>query len=366
MLIISIFSAVLLVRGRENSHPGPIVWEETRIEGYGIGGGLYHLSEDVLYMRASEDELIAVDREEKEVTWNHDHYYIYQGSKVNETITAIYGSDDVVYIGNRVGWVSAIDAENGEEIWKERVHHGQVYDLHVSGDRVFTGGRATEGRNVMVLDAETGDDLLSHTSGRIRAHSVHYAEGVIYSTYTEGYVIAVDAETGDKIWDHSYHDHDAYTLTVEDDIVYSGGSDEVIAFDAEKEEKIWKHTHHTERGDAMEGFGINTITVEDDTVYTGCGYNEIIAAEKESGDDIWTFEHHSTVRDIQTDGDEMYIGGRGITVREKEGNLLLGMSRTLSSWTTSFINWPHWQWVLLGGLLIGSIAGIFLLPSKSE
>jgi len=374
MLIISIFSAVLLVRGRENSHPGPIVWEETRIEDHYIGGlSHFDLDDNMLYSNPQRNQLIAVDLEDEEVLWSHDHHYIYQDSIVNETITAISKYEDVVYIGDRIGNVASIDAENGEEIWQNRIHIGEVRSLDLSENRLFTGGGDGEGRGVRAVDIETGEEVMNHTHGG-GAYSVHVENGVVYSAEANK-IIAADVETGEKIWEHSYHGNDAFTLAVEDDTVYSGGSDEIIAYDAEKEEKIWEHTHHTERQTTREGRGINTIQIDEDVVYSGCGNGEIVAAEKETGEEGWTFDHSSYVRTIQTTDDDIYISGRSpnyslhsITIREKEGGLFLGMSRTLSSWVESVLSAlaNNLWWVTLGLLLIGSIVGIFLLPPKRE
>jgi len=373
ILIVSVFSSVLLVRGRENSHPGPIVWEEIRIEDHYIGG-LSHLDLDdnMLYSNPQRNQLIAVDLEDEEVLWSHDHHYIYQDSIVNETITAISKYEDVVYIGDRIGNVAAIDAEYGEEIWQNRIHIGEVRSLDLSENRLFTGGGDGRGRGVRAVDIETGEEVMNHTHGG-SAYSVHVENGVVYSAEANK-IIAADVETGEKIWEHSHHDL-AFSLTVEESVVYSGGEYGIIAYDAEKEEKIWEHTHHSERQTIREGQGINTIQVDEDVVYSGCGNGEIVAAEKETGEENWTFDHSSYVSTIQTTDDELYIYGRStnypnlsLTIREKEGNLFLGMSRTLTSWIGSVLSVlaNNLWWIILGLLLIGSIVGIFLLPPKRE
>jgi len=366
ILIVSVFSIALVVSGRQNSHPGSVVWEESEIDGYPIGGSVFYLSDDIIYCVSYGDNLIAVDLEDEEVLWEYTNYETYRGSEMSTDITTVLESNGIVYIGDRSGNVAAIDAENGEEVWRNPLsNRRQVHSLYRSGNNLFVAGEDYIGRDVRVLDIEEGEEIMNHTHG-FNAFSVHYEDGIIYSTHRDGDVIAADAETGEKIWEHSYHDeHEVGSLYVEDDVVYSGGAYEVIAFDAEKEEKIWEHTLHSERESSRDHHGINTILVEDDTVYSGCGNREIVAAEKEDGEEIWTYDHHNPLLTMQTCEDELYIGGRGITIREKEGGLLLGMYRSLDNSIQSMTGWisDNFQWIFLGLIIIGSIVG-FLAPRK--
>ncbi|MFW6142559.1 MAG: PQQ-binding-like beta-propeller repeat protein [Candidatus Saliniplasma sp.] len=371
ILVVSFFTGALIVSGSERAHPGRVVWDETRVEGFSIGE-VSHLNEEdnIVYSISSGGrQLVAVDVEDNEILWHYDHYYMgLSGEELRTQITVTYESDDVVYLGDQMGNIVALDAENGEELWRSTPSRSaRFYSLHVSEGKLFTGGYDYRERSVWVLDVENGEEMMNHTYGS-SVFSVYSEDGVVYSAHSDGQVIAVDSETGEKLWEHSRHgeEESVWSLYVQDGIVYSVGGHEVIAYDAEKEEKIWEHQHHSEREIPWIRTGISTVHVEDDIVYSGWGFNEVVAAEIENGEEIWTYEHSSPVRNIQTNEDELFIVGRNVMIREKEGDLILGMSRTLRGSISSLTGWlMDYLWLIIVGLaLIGVALSLFLIPPK--
>lgn len=373
ILVVSFFTGALIVSGTENAHPGRVVWERSRVEGSHIGL-VSHLNEEdnIVYSTSSgRRQLVAVDIEDNEILWNYDHYYTgLGGSELRTEILTIYESDDVIYLGDWMGNIVALDAENGEELWRNTPSQGaKFYSLHVSEGKLFTGGLDYRERSVWALDVDTGEEMMNYTYGS-SVFSVYSEDGVVYSSHNDGKVIAVDSESGEKLWEHSHHgeEESVWSLYVQDGIVYSVGGHEIIAYDAEKEEKIWEHQPHSDNVILWKGFGISTIHVDDDIVYSGWGFNEIVALEKESGEEIWTHVHSSRVWNIQANEDELFIVGSNVMIREKEGDLILGMSRTLRGALNSLRGWlMDYLWLIIVGLaLIGVVLSLILIPPKGD
>jgi len=93
-----------------------------------------------------------------------------------------------------------------------------------------------------------------------------------------------------------------------------------------------------------------------------------VALEKESGEEIWTHVHSSRVWNIQANEDELFIVGSNVMIREKEGDLILGMSRTLRGALNSLRGWlMDYLWLIIVGLaLIGVVLSLILIPPKGD
>lgn len=116
----------------------------------------------------------------------------------------------MVYIGGADGFVNAIDAETGKEIWKFEV--GAVVSGAVSiinGKAMFGeigGPVAKEDRNTgplyFAVDCKTGEPVwTSREFGKVWIGAVE-GSGVMFLGDMSGYVYGVNPDTGEKLWEY--------------------------------------------------------------------------------------------------------------------------------------------------------------------
>jgi len=371
ILIIGSLTTILMVEGNKRADPGEVTWESKLFEDYGINRhGVFFISDDVIYGGAAErdfgspidGQVIAVDLETDELLWNHSHHVPTGHSLV---ITSVYESDGVVYTGSYDGILVAADASTGERIWNISRHrgrgwHGAIRSIDVFEDMVFT---ASSDESVAVTDAETGELLWNHTHHDGGVFSVQYSDGVVYSTCFEGDIIAADRDTGELLWRRS-HDQGWYpSLYVEDGVMYTGcTAGESIALDLEDKEIIWSRTHH---GDRILG-----LHVDDGIIYSGAFDGYVIASDSSNGEEIWRHRYQKErdgrtyrgeILSVQAYEGNVYSSDSAGTVIavEQEGNLLLGISRTLSGF------WEAHSGTLFITLIIALVA-IALIFGKTR
>src|ERR1700748_3750584 len=126
--------------------------------------------------------------------------------------------DGIMYVTGFDGWIWALDAKTGAELW--RYHRASPYDVRLCCGNVNRG--------------------------------VAVAEGKVFMTTLNAHIIALDAETGKKVWDQVYGDVRAgesatvAPLIVKDMVIVgsSGGEFGVRghtdAFKLETGERVWR------------------------------------------------------------------------------------------------------------------------------
>ena len=126
--------------------------------------------------------------------------------------------DGVMYVSGWDGWVWAIDARNGSELWQYK--HAIPYDVSLCCGNVNRG--------------------------------VAVAEGLVFVVTLNAHIIALDAETGQKVWDQTYGDVRAgesatvAPLVVKDMVIVGSSGGEfgsrghLDAFKRETGERVWR------------------------------------------------------------------------------------------------------------------------------
>jgi hypothetical protein len=115
-----------------------------------LGGIHGHYRE--LWCQLNETERLAVSTVTGEVAWREVEDEGFHGLEIGDTTFA----GDVAYCGGRA--LSAYDLRTGKVLWRQFVE-GNPGRLRVEGGRVYAG---TKGGLVYMLDAQTGEVLLSH------------------------------------------------------------------------------------------------------------------------------------------------------------------------------------------------------------
>lgn len=125
--------------------------------------------------------------------------------------------DGVMYLAGWDGWVWALDARTGQELW--RYKHEVPYDVSLCCGNVNRGVAVAKGKvfvvtpnaHLLALDAETGQCLWDRTYGDVRAgESATLAPLVVKNLVVvgsaggefgvRGHLDAFDLDTGDRVW----------------------------------------------------------------------------------------------------------------------------------------------------------------------
>ncbi len=149
----------------------------------------------------------------------------------------------------------------------------------VSGGMVYVGA----GRRVYALDAATGAERWSRSTGSLVVSSPAVADGVVYMGSWDHNLYAFDAGTGAKVW--SYQTEDAVTSSpaVADGVVYVGSHDGyVYALDAATGAKLWSY---------QTGAGIDSSpAVAAGKVYIGSWDHDLYALDAGTGVKLWSYQ----------------------------------------------------------------------------
>ncbi len=126
-------------------------------------------------------------------------------------------ADGVMYLSGWDGWVWAIDARTGEELW--RYKHAIPYDVSLCCGNVNRGVAVAEGKvfvvtlnaHIIALDAETGKKVWDQTYGDVRAGESGTVAPLIVKDMVivgssggefgnRGHTDAFKLETGERVW----------------------------------------------------------------------------------------------------------------------------------------------------------------------
>jgi len=125
--------------------------------------------------------------------------------------------EGIMYLSGWDGWVWAIDAKTGKELW--RYKHASPYDVSLCCGNVNRGVAVGHGRvyvatlnaHVVALDAQTGERVWDVTVGDVRAGESRTVAPLLVKDMilvgssggefgTRGHLDALDAETGQRRW----------------------------------------------------------------------------------------------------------------------------------------------------------------------
>ncbi|WP_439101118.1 outer membrane protein assembly factor BamB [Congregibacter sp.] len=200
---------------------------------------------------------------------------------------------DTIYVASAEGEVRAVDRNNGDTRWRQRL------ELEVSGgvghyeDSLFLGGN--DGL-VMRLDAATGETLwTSEVSGEVLAAPQGNGRVVVAQTY-DGRLYGFDFETGEQLW---RYDSNLPVLTIrgtstpilDGGVVYAGfATGRVLAFDAfdgairwEARVAIPQGRSEIERIVDVDG----TMALAGTELYVASYQGRIVALDTRTGRKIW-------------------------------------------------------------------------------
>jgi len=140
--------------------------------------------------------------------------------------------DGVVYIGSRDASLYALDASNGDQIWRfDEDSSWIITTAAVTADRVFSG-RSSSG-NIRAIDRETGTEVWRVEAGAYVYSSPVVVGRTLYVGQGDGDFVALDVASGEERWVYRSGGAIYATPLVHEGRVYVGSDDGfVYAFSA--------------------------------------------------------------------------------------------------------------------------------------
>ena len=230
----------------------------------------------VVYISA-EGYLYALDATTGEELWRAEAGNDFSTpAVVGETVYVAGGYDDYLY---------ALDSRTGQQRWRFKIS-GTGTSAAVLGDVVYI---ASQDDHLYALDADTGQERWrwraadGFTSSPVVVEDTVYVFSGSYSAEeNQGHVFALDAATGEERWRFKVNDAMASELAVVGGVVYIGASEEyVYALGADTGREIWRSK--------VGSVTLSSPAVQDGTVYIGNMSGQVHALDAATGETRWRF-----------------------------------------------------------------------------
>jgi outer membrane protein assembly factor BamB len=187
------------------------------------------------------------------------------------------------------GFVVALDADTGEELWRFRAGVVETSPL-VVGNLLYFG---SWDKKMYAVDVNTHKAVWIFTTGDQVKGGPAYANGTLYFASYDNKVYAVDARTGKLRWSASGTANFYATPTLAYGRVFIGNTDgRVYAFGAQTGHLLWAK--------ATGGFVYSSAGVYRKTVYVGSYSHRFLALDAGSGDVRWSFATEGAISGAPT------------------------------------------------------------------
>jgi len=281
-------------RGEANAGPTGQPIELWRFQASGACEASPVVLGGVVYAACSDGFLHALDAGNGDELWRFD-----AGSPlVTATVT-----DDHVYVTNGQGSLIAIDLDGRQEVWRFEPSGATGAGVVVDG-LLATG---TYDGSLLGIDVASGTELWRYQvtdQGGVGNPAI--ADGIVYAGSDAGGIVAVDAETGDLLWRGDTGAAPTGTAVVADGIAYIGAAAtpgevaHLYAFDAETGEQLWVRDEQ-----------IFSPAVSDGVGYSGSNEGIVYAFDTATGEERWRAQYGGVVRPLAVAGDVVYVPSDG-------------------------------------------------------
>ncbi len=224
--------------------------------------------------------------------------------------------EDVVYTGGPDGFVNAVDANSGREIWRFETGSSISLAPTVAEDKVFFGylGANTEHYGFdnpgeyFAVDRLTGEPVWKSLDfGRVWV-SAAYANGKLFFGNTDGQFFAVNPGTGAKVWTY-----DTATNTPKEKM---------------PKDTPFKHGYPP---------GVYSVpTTDEQKVYTGSWSGYYFAFDQETGDLVWRTDTSAHAYGGLPDSAAPTLWKNHLYV-QKKGGMVAALNRD-----TGEVKWEKW------------------------
>lgn len=233
---------------------------------------------------------------------NYVTYTVQAEDSSSTQYRVVVSANKLLYIGSSDGYVYAIDAAIGEQIWKFNAG-GAVYSNPTLANGIVYVGSTDQ--HIYAIDSATGTEKWKvHYDRPINSTPTVSDETVYLNPY--GFVMALDAETGSEKWRYQTYDHsDFASPTVAEGKVFIQsplGLYNTSVLNASTGEWIWG---------VQGGIGATNPTVVNGVVYIGGEIYKVIALDANTGTIKWKHDdgdNGSNTCPTVADG-KVFVGG---------------------------------------------------------
>lgn len=196
-----------------------------------------------------------------------------------------------VYVHRGAEFIAALDAETGEEIWRQSAFTPFHSAPTVAEGRVFV---TTDDNEMFALDATTGEVLWTHrgiseSARLLTAPSPAVFGDVVIAPYTSGEIVALRVQNGNVLWSDSLtrtggltplstiNDIAGSPVVVNDRVYAMSHSGILAAYDLRTGERVW----------SQEVGGLHTPWVAGDFLFIVTTEAEVVALNRHDGQIRW-------------------------------------------------------------------------------
>jgi outer membrane protein assembly factor BamB len=198
--------------------------------------------------------------------------------------------DGIVYFGTPARFLYAVNAINGDEIWKFEMGASISVSPVIDNGKVYAGQQGGEDE-FYCLDAKTGNQVWSQSVGWVWG-SCNVSDGMVFIPGIDGYVNALDAANGDIIWRYRLDKSVCSEPTVDSTQVFFGSWDHYLyAFDKKTGRINWKYqlSGGTDSGVAIYNKG---------KIFLPLGGNLFRCLDAKTGKLLWKYEEKGSVFNV--------------------------------------------------------------------
>lgn len=190
-----------------DAQTGELLWEQSLA---GSISGQVAVGEELLYVGSFDKQLHALDKESGTIRWE-----VPEGGTADWVWAAPILVDEVVYFSDKSGNVFAVEAETGRTVWEAQiggqvvaspvVHEGTVFIASAGQINNGTADSARRG-TLIALDAETGDELWrEETPAPIYSTPAIVQDAIVVALPPggENLLLVYNQADGDEIWQYS-------------------------------------------------------------------------------------------------------------------------------------------------------------------
>ena len=241
---------------------------------------------------------LALDVEDKKgkLLWEH---------RIKAGIRSSPGiKENRVFFGDDFGFVHALDAGTGKEIWKHETEGGAelLSSVNFSGNALLIG--SYDG-NLYCLDCAGGKPLWTVETGAPVHCSPAISDGRTFVAGCDGLLRVIDVKTGKEVSQMELGENTAASPAVDGDQLFVGtyGS-QVKGVDWKSGKELWSYTHPRRR------FPYYASVAIDSRMVVAGGRDKLIhGIDRASGKAAWTFPTRSRVESSPVIAGERVICG---------------------------------------------------------
>lgn len=230
---------------------------------------------NILALNAATGELIW----KKELISNIFSVSLSEDAKILYATTAITTKPTATFY--------ALDPKTGENLW-DNMAHGQpaVGGIEgapaIAGGKIYAGYLQYEGHGgLLALDGQTGKLLWHVEVARFSPYSsITYANGKLYVGFENKKLYCVDAKTGKNLWFKDTVELPYAAPVVWENKVYVGAGNTVYALDASTGQVMWEKAVEAQ-------IGHSSISIFDKTLYVGSRESKVFALTAGEGTVVW-------------------------------------------------------------------------------